>query len=82
MDNFPNRSTQIACNYIQTQELNDSTEAIKSHLKMLCVEANKTHPFLASCVKEVCNNLDWEFIQVYLHEKTIEKNLGDKKSRI
>jgi len=65
MKEFPNRATSIICNYIEDKGLNGPVESIQPHFHMLYMEAKKTHPFLGSCVKEIYNNTEWEFVKKY-----------------
>ena len=69
VSSFPNRATNIVCNYIEKQGLNGPIESIQPHFRMLCIEAKKSHPFFVSCVKEVYNNVDWNFVKEYCMQK-------------
>ena len=62
MVEYPNRATHIICDYIENKGLNGPVESIQPHFHM---EAKKAHPFLGSCVKEIYNNAEWEFVKRY-----------------
>ena len=68
--NFSNMSTLIVCNYLEKQEIKGTLETIKSHIKMLCLEAKKSHPFLASCTESVYNDVDWIFVKSLVSGET------------
>jgi hypothetical protein len=63
VSSFPNRATSIVCDYVDKQGLNGPVKSIQPHFRMLCLEAKKSHPFFVSCVKEVYNNVDWNFVE-------------------
>ena len=65
MNEFPNMSTSIICNYVKSKGLNGPPEAIQPHIHMLYMEARKVHPFLGACVKNVYNTAEWDFIRQY-----------------
>ena len=65
VSSFPNRATSIVCDYVEKQGLNGPVESIQPHIRMLCTKAKEAHPLFVSCVKEVYNNVDWEFIKQY-----------------
>ena len=64
-DLFPNRQTSIAYNYFKYNLIKGNTKELKQHIKMLSIEAGKQHPFIGSCVLEVVNNVDWDFIELH-----------------
>ena len=63
MKEYPNRATHIICDYIENKGLNGPTGPIQPHFRMLCLESKKVHSFFGSCVKNVYNNADWNFIR-------------------
>jgi len=65
MEEFPNMATSIICRYVKSNGLNGPPESIQPHIRMLCTETKKVHPLFVSCVKEIYNNVDWEFIKQY-----------------
>ena len=69
MKEYPNRATHIICDYIENKELNGPVESIQPHFHMLYMEAKEANPFLGSCVKEVYNNTEWEFVKQYFKKE-------------
>ena len=65
MKEYPNRATHIICDYIEGVGLNGPSESIQPHIRMLCKEAKRAHPFLGTCVKNIYNNAEWNFIKQY-----------------
>ena len=64
-DLFANRQTSIAYNYLKNNLIKGNIEELKQHIKMLSIESGKKHPFIGSCVIEVVNNIDWDFIELH-----------------
>ena len=65
MKEYPNRATHIICDYIESVGLNGPPESIQLHIRMLCKEAKRAHPFLEMCAKNIYNNAEWDFIKQY-----------------
>ena len=69
-DSFPNSATLVAYNYAKEAELTGPDQSIKDHIAMLYFEARKAHPFVGTCVKQVYNKIDWEFLYEALRDSS------------